>query len=193
MFINHCFLLFGLLVPCSVAYVYKVLFRLKQPPKPPGPKGLPIIGNIFDIPPGDGKQWLQWQKHKQLYGPISSVAVLGQTTVIINDYDLAVKLFEKRSGEFSDRPITQFGGQMYPIDCLHFFTSSNTLPRVGWQMSIPMTRYGDRLKNLRRLFHQFLGTKTSIAKFFPALEIETRHFLFRTMTNPSSLQNNIRK
>lgn len=27
-------------------------------PFPPGPKGLPIIGNVFDMPQGPRKEWL---------------------------------------------------------------------------------------------------------------------------------------
>lgn len=40
-----------------------------HPPLPPGPKGLPIVGNLLDLPkPGDyeAKHWI---KHKDIYGP----------------------------------------------------------------------------------------------------------------------------
>lgn len=39
-----------------------------RPPLPPGPKGLPLVGNLNDLPaPGvfEAKHWLQ---HKELYG-----------------------------------------------------------------------------------------------------------------------------
>lgn len=116
MVVDRSLLLLDLTVGCMAVYVFKsLLSRLKSTtnlPKPPGPKGLPLIGNALDIPAGDQKQWLHWQTHKSLYGPISSVTALGQTVVILNDYDLAMDLLEKRSGEFSDRPVLPFGGQM---------------------------------------------------------------------------------
>ena len=54
-----------------------------------------------------------------LYEPVSSVTALGQTVVIFNDYDLAIELFEKRSDEFSDRPVFPLGREMYCIYYLH--------------------------------------------------------------------------
>ena len=33
---------------------------------PPGPKPLPLIGNMLDLP--KGKEWEHWVKHKELYG-----------------------------------------------------------------------------------------------------------------------------
>ena len=121
MLANYCLILIDLVVLCTASYACKlVISRSKRPPKPPGPKGLPILGNIFDIPSGEDQQWIHWQKHKQLYGPISSVTVFDQTIVILNDYDLAVDVLEKRSSEFSDRPVMPFAGQMYPL-CLFSF------------------------------------------------------------------------
>ena len=35
-------------------------------PLPPGPRPLPLIGNLLDLP--KGKEWEHWIKHKELYG-----------------------------------------------------------------------------------------------------------------------------
>lgn len=45
-------------------------------------------------------------------GPLSSVSVLGQRLVIINDADLAFELLEKRSAKHSSRPKQVFAGEM---------------------------------------------------------------------------------
>lgn len=115
MTIVHSFLLVDLAVGCVAVYLVKSLISRSNAnalPKPPGPKAIPLIGNVLDIPIGEEKQWLHWQKHKRLYGPISSVTALGQTIIILNDFDIAVELLEKRSGEFSDRPVFPFGGEL---------------------------------------------------------------------------------
>lgn len=35
---------------------------------PPGPKGKPIIGNLFDLPPAGQQECVHWLKHKETYG-----------------------------------------------------------------------------------------------------------------------------
>lgn len=37
-------------------------------PLPPGPKGLPLVGNIRDLPPHGSREWEHWLKHKDIYG-----------------------------------------------------------------------------------------------------------------------------
>ncbi|KAH8116638.1 cytochrome P450 [Phellopilus nigrolimitatus] len=161
---------------CLAIYVVKKLVSIgtARPPLPPGPKGFPLVGNIHDLPDPVGKPWLHWRKHKDLYGPISSVTVLGRTIIVLNDYDTAVELLKKDN--CADRPSFPFGGEM-----------------VGWENSVSLARYGDRLRQYRRNFHQFLGTKAAVSGLIPLLEVETRRFLYRVMRNPSSLHEQIRR
>lgn len=46
-------------------------------------------------------------------GPWSSVTVLGQTVVIINDRELAVQILEKNSAKHSSRPRLVFADELY--------------------------------------------------------------------------------
>lgn len=84
----------------------------KRAPLPPGPKGLPLLGNVADLPPPGTPEYTHWLKHKDLYGPISSVTVLGQTLVIINDKSIAFELLDKRSNFCSGRAKMKFA-EMY--------------------------------------------------------------------------------
>jgi hypothetical protein len=79
---------------------------------PPGPKGSPIFGNVNDLPKPGMLECHHWLKHKDLYGPISSVTVLGQTFVIINDAAIAFELLRDRSAIHSSRPGQIFSGEM---------------------------------------------------------------------------------
>jgi hypothetical protein len=80
-------------------------------PLPPGPKGLPLLGNVNDLPkPGGGLEAHHWLKHKDEYGPISSVTVLGQTIVIINDAQIALELLGR--AQHQARPHLVFASDM---------------------------------------------------------------------------------
>ena len=145
-----------------------------RPPLPPGPRGLPLIGNLLDMP--SEQEWRTFARWGDQYGGLSSVTILGQTLVIVNDPKIATDLLDKRSSTFSDRPVMQMGGEL-----------------VGWRNTLVLLPYGDRFRRFRRLFHQSIGTRTSIKQFHPAEEIETRRFLRRVLAQPDALAAHIRK
>jgi hypothetical protein len=71
----------GLGISLSIAYVIFTLIRnqLKragQPPLPPGPKGLPLVGNLNDLPKPGVLEAHHWLKHRELYGWFSRFSYL---------------------------------------------------------------------------------------------------------------------
>ena len=52
----------------ALAYVVHRLSKGSERPLPPGPKGLPILGNINDLPKPGGLECHHWLEHKDLYG-----------------------------------------------------------------------------------------------------------------------------
>lgn len=85
-------------------------------PLPPGPEGLPLIGNIKDLPPPGKPEYQHWLSFKDRYGVLSSVTILGQTMIIIHDKDIAFELMEKRANRSSGRPELKFV-TMYVLFC----------------------------------------------------------------------------
>lgn len=82
------------------------------PPLPPGPKPWPLIGNMLDLPPKGQIECFHWMQHKDLYGSISSISVLGQTIILLHDRQAVSDLFEKKATNYSDRPTTTLANEM---------------------------------------------------------------------------------
>ena len=95
-----------------VFYLIRRFSPQKRLPLPPGLKGLPVIGNVADLPPKGGLEWQHWLKHKNAYGPLSCVTVFGQTIIILYDLEAALELLNKRGGKYSSRPRMVFAGEM---------------------------------------------------------------------------------
>ncbi|KAF9872128.1 cytochrome p450 oxidoreductase [Colletotrichum karsti] len=159
-----------------VHQLLQVKKNINRQPLPPGPKGLPIVGNIRDLPQPTQFGARHWQKHKDLYGPISSVTVFGKTLVIINDPEIAFELLDKRSSEFSSRPSTVFSGQL-----------------VGWEHATGGLKYDDTLRLHRKVFSRELGTKTAAAYYNTLQEAEVGHFLLHLLDSPEKLTEHIAK
>ncbi|PYI36822.1 O-methylsterigmatocystin oxidoreductase [Aspergillus indologenus CBS 114.80] len=158
------------------AYLIKVILtRKKLPaPLPPGPRQKPLIGNLLDLPPTGGQDWVHWFKFKELYGPISSVQVLGETFIIINDAQIAVDLLEKRSAIHSSRPQGQF----------------NHLS--GYNEVTSAMAYTDTLRVHRKLFHKQIGSVNSVARYNNFQEAEVGRFMLRSLEAPQDLIPHIR-
>jgi hypothetical protein len=63
------FLLYGIAIAVLGCYfAWNLAMKKKTAPLPPGPKGLPIIGNLRDLPPPGTREWEHWLKHKDFYG-----------------------------------------------------------------------------------------------------------------------------
>ncbi len=109
---------------------------------PPGPLGLPLVGNIFERPKSHA--WLtQTELHKK-YGPIFSMQYGPSTVIFLGTLDTARDLLEKRGNIYSSRPhMTMIG------DCLSQGNRSLILP------------YGDLWRGYHRLQGSILHPRMS--------------------------------
>ncbi|KAF7371345.1 Cytochrome P450 [Mycena sanguinolenta] len=147
----------------TFAYSFR---RRRTPPLPLGPRGLPIVGNILDVP--TSQPWLKFAKLGEIWGEISSLTVLGQTMIIVNSLEVAEDLLETHGVNFSDRPVLPMAGEL-----------------MGFDNIVTLVQYGDRVKRERKLYHQLFGNSTSIiSRFGPLLTSEVHKFLQSLLGKP---------
>lgn len=80
-----------------------------------------------------------------LAGDLIHLTIFKRHIIIINSYNVAVDLLEKRSNIYSDKPI------LAALDCM------------GWGFNLAFIRYHDPRRRLyRKLMHQGLGTPSTV-------------------------------
>lgn len=142
---------------------------------PPGPKPLPVLGNINDFPPDGTPEYQHWLKHKALYGTISSVTVMGMTLVIIHDKKAAHELLEQTSSKTSGRPTMVMANKL-----------------CGYESIVLCHGYTPTFRRYRKYLHQELGTKVSAAQFRGVQEIEVNRQLVRSLNAPGRWLNHFK-
>ncbi|KAG1876669.1 cytochrome P450 [Suillus subalutaceus] len=115
--------------------------RVYPLPLPPGPRPLPILGNALQL---DTKRpWLTYTAWGKTYGKIIHSRMLGIDLIIINSETIARELLDKRSANYSTRPVIP------------------TIELAGLAFNTAFLPYGDTLRQHRKIFHQVLRAEVS--------------------------------
>ncbi|KAK0480126.1 cytochrome P450 [Armillaria novae-zelandiae] len=133
---------FGILLSC---YFYLSHYR-RRVPLPPGPKGLPLIGNLWDVPAEYPS--LTYARWTATYGDVFYLNTPGNPTIVLNSSQAAEDLLEKRSGNYSDRP------------------DFTMIKLSGWEFGLILMRYSDWWRMHRRMFHQYFQLR-AIPSYHP--------------------------
>lgn len=167
------FLQLGIIIVGLIAYQYRSLRKFRSR-LPPGPPCLPIVGNLFDLPPKGTPEFLHWFKHKDTYGPISSVTVMGQTLVVFHDKEAANVIMGKKATKTSGRPFLYFASL------------------CGFTNFLISHQYNDTYRKHRKLVHQQIGTKSLSAAFNPVQDQEALRFVLRTLEDPANMMKHLK-
>ncbi|KAN0082680.1 Cytochrome P450 [Tylopilus felleus] len=143
----------------------------KQYPLPPGPKPLPLIGNLLNIPlKNEAATYNAWVNK---YGDLVYATVMGHRLLFVNSPQIANDLFDKRFTNYSDR---------------------NKLPMIndlmGWDWSFGHMPYGERWRKHRRMFERQFRPKTDT---YWSLQRKEAHTLLRNIHDtPENLIEHLR-
>ncbi|CAK8575107.1 unnamed protein product [Lathyrus sativus] len=96
-----------LLVLCLSSFPLLLFFlkhrRAINAPYPPGPRGLPIIGNLHQL--DNSILHLQFSKLSKIYGPIFSLQLGLRAAIVVSSAKIAKEIFKDNDYVFSNRPI----------------------------------------------------------------------------------------
>ncbi|KAG6847472.1 hypothetical protein H0H93_007898 [Arthromyces matolae] len=87
----------------GVLFVYILKRANHEIPLPPGPRPLPLVGNMFQIPQKD--EWPIYEAWAKKYGPITYLTMLGTPMIVLNSLKVVRELMDERSNIYSNRPL----------------------------------------------------------------------------------------
>ncbi|KAK8052460.1 hypothetical protein PG993_003845 [Apiospora rasikravindrae] len=139
------------------------LDALDAAPPAPGPKPLPLIGNLHQVP--KSLQWLHFYHWSREYGPVMHLSMAGQSLVILSTNQAAQDLLSRRSAQYSDRPRMVMSGEL-----------------VTKGMHMLLRQYDAQYKLHQRMEAPLLNMKASNC-YRPVQEMESRQLLFDIIEN----------
>ncbi|KAA1467135.1 cytochrome P450 [Dentipellis sp. KUC8613] len=138
-------------------------------PLPPGPRRLPIIGNVLDIP--KAQEWLVYQGWSKKFGSdLVHMDLFGTHMIIVNSAKAAHELFEKRSAIYSDR---------------------HRRCRLKLEWVLAFTPYGQRWRDVRKEFHEHFR-QAAVVQYRPVEVKATHRLLARMLQKPNDFMDHLR-
>ncbi|KAK7349665.1 hypothetical protein VNO77_07209 [Canavalia gladiata] len=99
------FLILCLALPVFLLFFFQYRRTFKSPPRPPGPRGLPIIGNLHRLKSSELCRQL-WDLSKK-YGPLFSIQLGLRPAIVVSSPKLAKEVLKTHDLEFCGRPQLQ--------------------------------------------------------------------------------------
>ncbi|KAF8651376.1 hypothetical protein AX16_004823 [Volvariella volvacea WC 439] len=142
-------------------------------PLPPGPKRLPVIGNLLDLPKSfEWKAYHKWSEDHN--SDILFLDVAGTRLLILDNAAVTAELLERRSAIYSSRS---------PQPML--------LDLMGWDFLFGFMGYGNSWKERRKLMHQSFHP-AAVSQFHPHVLKATHTMLRNLLTSPQNFMHHVR-
>ncbi|KAH9035787.1 cytochrome P450 [Lactarius pseudohatsudake] len=138
---------------------------------PPGPRGLPLLGNALQL---RNQQWLQFTRWKQEFGDVFYLSAAGQPIVVLNTQKAAADLLDRRARIYSDRPRNIVAAQILCGGLIFVFQN-----------------YGPLWRRMRKAAHE--GLSKSVVSFETAQFNEAIVLASGLLDQPATMDNHLRR
>ncbi|KAJ4475728.1 cytochrome P450 [Lentinula aciculospora] len=152
-----------------------VVFLRKRNPRlrlPPGPKPLPVIGNVLEIP--TERSWIKYAEWGRMYGDVIHITAFRQSIIILNSAKAIFDLLERKGGIYADRPRMVMAGDL-----------------VGWNNSPFLGQSGPRHKEYRRLFAEVLSAR-KVEEWRPLQQAKVIQLAAQLLKSPDAFRAHIK-
>ncbi|KAL1754631.1 cytochrome P450 [Schizophyllum commune] len=137
----------------------------EQKPLPPGPKPLPLIGNLLYFP--SRAPWLSYMTWAKDFGTdILHLRLFRQSLIILNTKEVCTDMLDKRSYSYSTRPSLTMAYEL-----------------MGWDTNLGLMPYGDKWRACRRVIHSHTNNSAIHAYIRPLQSLCVHRFMRRMHTS----------
>ncbi|KAI0356140.1 cytochrome P450 [Trametes cingulata] len=166
------------LLACAVllALLWSKKQKLRRDPEPPGPPGLPCIGNLYDLPNPKDSPWAKYMAWSRQYeSDVIRLNALGVNLIVANSMEVARELLDRRSAIYSDRPRTVMLSEL-----------------CGFGRAMGFIPYNELWKESRRMARQQFNS-LPVKRFRPVEMRSTHRFLHSLLLHPDDLTEGLRQ
>ncbi|EJD39955.1 cytochrome P450 [Auricularia subglabra TFB-10046 SS5] len=164
---------------CTVVVVYGLqrlwkIYRLRRKGlrSLPGPVGIPVLGNVFDVSPKGAH--LTYDKLAKRFGPIFQLQISNKTFVMVASTKVAAELLDKRGAIYSDRPV-------FPA-----------IELAGWGWAAVFMKHNDAWRTRRRLLQRHFNP-TATAKLHEIIHRGALELALSLTRTPDEFQYHIKR
>ncbi|MED6170196.1 hypothetical protein PIB30_028582 [Stylosanthes scabra] len=160
-------LILRLTLPLILFFLFQKQRTLKNKALPPGPRGLPIIGNLHQL--DNSSLYLQLFELSKKYGPIFSLQLGLKPAIIISSPKLAEEALKNHDREFSGRP-SLIGPQKLTYNGL----------------SMSFSPYNQYWREIRKTFVAHILSSKRVSSFSSIRTFEVKQWIKKISSHASS-------